>query len=292
MSGQRCRWLVRPSIAVGIVAVLAFLPGAAAAQTPPTDPNQGALTFSAALDLPSSYFFRGIRQEGEPKLTLWPAFDAAARIHSADGVRVSVNLGMWNSLHTGTAGTGGPEQKLQYEQDFSVGVTLELAGRMRVSPSFTAYTSPNRSFDTIKEADLRIVEVGRWAPYALLAFELSDDGQRDNGSRKGRYLEIGVVPHWALPLRSLVLSVPVKAGFSLGNYYELLGSDLAFHDNRFGFVDAGGLLTVPLTTSPTRFGTWLLRGGAEAMRLGTTTEALNKGKRTAVVALVGVGVVY
>lgn len=256
------------------------------------DHNEGALTFTAGLDVPSVYFFRGIRQEGDPSLTLWPSADATARLRSGDAVRVGVQVGIWSSLHTGTSGTGGPERKLQYEEDFSAGVPIDVRDRVRVTPSFVAYTSPNGSFDTIKEFDVRVAQVGGWAPYGVLAFELSESGQRDNGSGKGTYLELGLGPHWSLPIARLVLTVPVKAGFSLHKYYELFGSDLQFHDNRFGFVDAGGLLTRPLTRSPTRFGTWQVHGGADFLRLGTTTQALNKGKQTAVVARVGIGVVY
>ena len=269
-----------------------WCPIGAAGQSRTADPNQGALTFTAGIDLSSLYYFRGIRQEGEPKLTFWPSADATAALRSGGGTRVAATVGIWNSLHTGTSGTGGPERKLQYEQDFSAGVKLEFVRRVRVDSFYVAYTSPNRSFETIKEADVRVAETGRWAPYGLVAFELSDAGQRDMGSRKGTYLELGAGPRWLLPVRDLVLTVPVKAGFSLGQYYELLGSDFRFHDSRFGFVEAGGLLTLPLTQSATRFGTWQVHGGVDALRLGTTAQALNKGKRTGVVAVVGIGVLY
>ena len=35
-------------------------------------PNPGALTFTGYLDVPSVYVFRGIVQEADPKLTLFP----------------------------------------------------------------------------------------------------------------------------------------------------------------------------------------------------------------------------
>ena len=42
----------------------------------PADPNTGALTFTAGLDAPTKYIFRGINQEpGDSKLTLFPYGD-------------------------------------------------------------------------------------------------------------------------------------------------------------------------------------------------------------------------
>ena len=53
-------------------ALLMFLmSGAAAAQTPapaaaPPDPNTGALTFTAGLDVPTKYLFRGLARRPTP----------------------------------------------------------------------------------------------------------------------------------------------------------------------------------------------------------------------------------
>ena len=51
------------------------------------------------------------------------------------------------------------------------------------SPSrrfFTAYTSPNGSFRTVKELAFKVAHASKFAPYGLVAFELS--GQADGGS--------------------------------------------------------------------------------------------------------------
>ena len=39
---------------------------AGTAQAQAADPNPGALTFSGAFDVPTLYYFRGIRQEFDP----------------------------------------------------------------------------------------------------------------------------------------------------------------------------------------------------------------------------------
>ena len=53
----------------------------------------------------------------------------------------------------------------------------------------------------------------------------------DAGLEKGRYLEVGAAPTFG---SGLSLAIPVKAGFSLGDYYEGLAGD-----ERFGFFSVG-----------------------------------------------------
>jgi hypothetical protein len=88
------------------------------------------------------------------------------------------------------------------------------------------------------------------------------------------------------------LTVPVKVGISLKNYYELLNADLTYHDSTFGFFDIGGLFAVPLSTPASRFGAWSIHGGADVLELGDTARAFNRGIRTKVVGLVGIGLTY
>src|SRR5436190_193425 len=106
------------SIAVVMFAALAWA-GPSAAQTatapaaPPqapsartatqsTDPNPGAMTLSGSFDVLNQYMFRGIRQNSTG-LAMWPAADLGIAVHSSQrGLRsVAINLGTWNSLHTG-----------------------------------------------------------------------------------------------------------------------------------------------------------------------------------------------
>lgn len=262
--------------------------GTASAQTSATQPNAGALTFNGGLDVPSVYFFRGMRQEGEPKLTLQPFGDLGIILSS----RLRVNVGVWDSLHTGTSGTGGPTRRLHYEERFYSTLTFRAADRLSVASSYYAYSSPNDSFNTVKEIDIGVTDTGRFAPYGFLAFELSDSGQADGGFKKGTYLEFGATPRLPLFEGKLVAMLPLKIGASVRNYYELVGSTGATTDNAFGFFDVGGLVTMPLRWVPSRFGVWSAQGGAEYLALGKTTKAFNKGDAGAIVARVGISVVY
>ena len=91
----------------GFTLVVALAPPAAA-QTPaapPTDPNSGNLTLTGIFDTVSTYMFRGIRQNATG-IALWPVADLGAAVYTGKGRLKSagVNIGTWNSLHTGDTG--------------------------------------------------------------------------------------------------------------------------------------------------------------------------------------------
>ena len=256
--------------------------GTARAQTPP-DPNEGAITLTTAVDFPTVYFFRGIRQEADPKLTTFAAGDVGISLFTGDGAlkAASVNVGVWNSLHTGTAGSSS----VHYEEDFYASLSLGFARGITLTPTFTAYTSPNTSFGTVQELSLKVAHGSKFAPYGLVAFDLK--GQADAGANKGTYGEFGVAPSWGIGSTPMTFAIPVKVGLSLKDYYELDGTD-----NKFGYVDAGILLTVPFTSVPSRFGSWNVHGGVNVLGFGDTTKSFNKGDAAQVIVTGGIGMSY
>jgi hypothetical protein len=263
---------------------LMFAAGTANAQAP--DPNSGAITLTTAVDFPTVYFFRGIRQESDPALTTFAAGDIGIALFSGDGglKSASVNVGVWNSLHTGTSGLDAKESS-HYEEDFYASLSLGFGGGVTVVPTFTAYTSPNLSFGTVQELSVKVAHASRFAPYGLVAFELK--GQADGGSQEGTYAEFGVGPSWALGGTPVTVGLPVKLGLSLKDYYETSGVD-----NRFGYADAGVLLTVPFTRIPSQYGAWNVHGGVNFLRFGETTKALNNGEAGQVIVSGGIGISY
>ena len=89
-----------------------LMSGAASAQTPApaaANPNTGALTFTGGLDVPTKYMFRGLSQEADSKLTLFPYGDLGIAFYSGEGAikTASVNFGVWNALLTGSSGLDG-----------------------------------------------------------------------------------------------------------------------------------------------------------------------------------------
>src|SRR5688572_17429634 len=186
-------------LATGILmaGLLAVAPARALAQD---DPNPGALTISGGYDFLNQYMFRGIRQNSTG-IAMWPWFDLGIAAYSGDGglKSVGVNFGTWNSLHTGDTGQDGPSGKLWYESDFYATLGLGFGGGVSFSTTYTAYTSPNNSFSTVKEFMFKLAiddsgYLGKGAvkPYVAIAREFDTDeglGQADGGAAAGTYLE-------------------------------------------------------------------------------------------------------
>jgi hypothetical protein len=261
----------------------------------PTDPNPGALTVSGGFDVLNQYMFRGIRQNST-EVAMWPFADLGIAAFSGDGglKSVGVNFGVWNSLHTGDTGSDGLSGKLWYESDFYATLGLGFGGGVSFATTYTAYTSPNNMFTTVKEIAFKLgvddtAYLGKAAvkPYVLIAQEFDTgvaQGQADGGDNAGTYLELGVSPGYAASKASIAF--PIKVGLSLSDYYELAGVD-----NKFGFFSIAGIVTVPLGGT-TSFGSWNIHGGVEYQALGTTTEFFNGGESNQVIGSIGFGFSY
>jgi hypothetical protein len=288
----------RLAAAVAAAALLCAAP--AAAQS--ADPNPGALTLTGGFDILNAYHFRGIPQdEDDFGSIMWPYADLGVALFEGDGglKTVSVNLGTWNSLHTGGAGLDGPTGKLWYESDFYATLGFGFGGGTSVGLTYTAYTSPNSLFSTVKEIAFKFAVddsgyLGGAAvkPYVLIAREFGRDaadaaaglGQADAGASLGTYMELGLAPGYTAPRFSV--AVPVKVGLSLGDYYE---GGPSGEDETFGFFSLAGIVTLPFTGEPTRFGSWNVHGGVEYLRLGERNQGFGENQ---VIGSVGIGFSY
>jgi hypothetical protein len=265
--------------ALAIVAVVGVMVTSAPAfAQEPKDPNPGALTLTGTVDFLNRYMFRGIRQNST-EMAIWPAVDLGMAAYSGEGglKSVGINFGTWNSLHTGDTGQDGPSGKLWYESDFYAAFGLGFGGGTSLTTTYTAYTSPNNGFTTVKEIMFKLGvddsgKLGKAAvkPYIAIAQEFDTDvarGQADGGDNAGTYLEIGIAPGYAASKAGIAF--PIKVGMSVSDYYELAGED-----HKFGFFSLAGIVTIPLGGT-TSFGTWNIHGGVEYQRLGDTTAAFN-----------------
>jgi hypothetical protein len=278
MLSTRAGWRTGVSTlaSIGLVTAMAVPASAQGA----ADPNPGALTISGAFEFTNAYMFRGIPQD-ESGVIMWPYFDLGIALFSGEGGLKSagVNIGTWNSLHTGDFGLDGPSGKLHYESDFYATVGFGFGGGTSVGATWTSYTSPNGSFSTVKEIAFKVgvddsayLHGFAFKPYALFAFELDTEegiGQADGGLEAGKYLELGASPGFGFPHGSL--AVPLKVGLSMGDYYETLStgpSGVTSEDETFGFFSIAGTVSVPFSAMPTKFGTWNVHGGIEYQRLG------------------------
>ena len=289
------RGVRRATTVVAAATMMLGLSGSRAWAQDAADPNPGALTITGNFDFLNQYMFRGLRQNSTG-MAMWPSFDLGIAAYSGEGglKSVGVNIGTWNSLHTGDTGQDGPSGKLWYESDFYATLGLGFGGGVALSTTYTAYTSPNNSFSTVKEImfKLGVDDSGKLGkaslkPYAIFAFEFDTDegtGQADGGLEAGKYLELGVSPGYAGSKASL--AVPIKIGLSMGDYYELAGED-----NAFGYFSIAGIVTVPLGPT-TKFGGWNVHAGIEYQALGDTPKAFNGDEGSQVIYSGGIGFSY
>jgi len=272
-----------------IVAALATVTAIPAFAQQARSGDSERISVAGGLDFRNAYMLRGVRQDDTGTIT-WPSAEVGLRLHAADRGLTSarVRVGTFNSVHNGWAGSSGPSGKRWYESDVYGTLSLAFGKSVALDTTYTSYHSPNKMFTNVNElafkatVDRPVLGRTAWNPYALLAFELDTKpgiGQLDGGFRAGKYLELGATPSHSV--RRVGIAVPVKVGLSVGNYYELAGTD-----HRFGFVSVGGIATLPITRALN------VHGGVEFQRLGTTTKAFNGGEASKPIALVGMGLVY
>ncbi len=277
MTQQRSGHAYRQGLIAGVM-LLCLGPAGARAQSA----AGRAVTVTASFDVANAYLLRGINQD-DTGVIMWPAADLGVVVKAGGqgGTgRMTVNLGTWNSLHTGAAGLDGLG-KLWYQSDFYATFGVGVGGGLKVGAGYVARTSPNNAFPTMMELAFTVGAPAHWvAPYALVAVELQ--GQLDGGRNKGQYLEIGARPTFG---QGVTVAVPAKVGFSLGDYYEGLRGD-----DRFGFFSVGGVATLPLSGGGA-LGRWNVHGGAEYIWLGDRNQ-LVLGKQQQVVVSGGLGLTY
>ncbi len=272
-------------------AVAEAWPAAPAAEQTPAAEASPRVTVLVGADMPTLYFFRGIRQEADSAFTLQPFVD----VGFAASDRVTVNVGLWNSVHTGTSGTGCDcDASALYETDFYVSATF-AAGKVKPGVLFTAYTSPNDFFPAVHElAFFASFDDSAMAvplsPKVTLATEIAGDGSADLGStpaaNRGTYLEFAVRPSFALGTRSATLAVPARVGLSVRNYYEMFHEDGSLTDSTFGFFQIGAQVGVPIGEAGGA--SWEVHGGVDVYTFGDNTlRVLNEGDKAKAVASFG-----
>ncbi len=266
----------RCGIVVCALVVLTGLAAPAAAQAP--------VAVSGGVDVTNKYMFRGIRQNVSG-MAVWPAVDLALTPFTGEGglKAVTINVGMWNSLHTEPSGW--------YEADYYAALTLGGA-KGAFTTTYTSYTSPDDLFAHVKEVMFKAAVTDGAAilglkPYATVAVELSD-ASADGGTKKGTYMELGLAPSIPLP-RGIALNITQKFGLSLGSYYE---NPTTGGDSRFGYSSSSAILVIPLGAPDTPGAHWNVRGGIEYQGLGESTKQFNGGDASQFIGTFGVGFSY
>jgi len=255
-------------------------------QAPPAS-QEPETVFSGSLgvDFTSQYFFRAIQQENQGAI-VQPWYELSIPLSGSEGLLhdFTLTVGSWNSLHDGPTSSGGPgaTTTMWYESDAYAGLSFGIGEKLAANVVYTAYSSPNGTWSTVQEVsgslgfdDTGFVFDSGLQPSVVLAFET--DGSMETGptGNEGIYGQIGIEP--SFPLGSdVTLSVPLTAGFGLGDYYEF-NFGAGFVDDSFGFVDVGVNLSMPLGCMPSRLGAWDASFGLHYLTMGDNMEALNGG---------------
>ncbi len=260
-----------------VAADLARSSTVAAAQAAPA-PRPVKIT--GAFDFPTLYFFRGIRQEFDADLTFQPWVNVA---YTASPT-VTLNVGSWNSIHSGSNSDEDVYDGAFYETDFYASGAF-ATGKVTSTLLYTAYMSPIDAFGPVHEiaytAGFSDSESSLpMAPAVTLAFELSDKSA-DGGDKKGIYLELAATP--GIPVGDdapVTLTVPIKFGFSLKDYYE---NPSTGEDSGFGYLSIGLMGLVPISPNLD------IHGGVLIYAFGDTLKLFNDDESSKVVGTIGLG---
>jgi hypothetical protein len=287
--------------AVFTLAVVGLVTGVAAGAAAQEEkgPNTGRVSLSAGMDWTTHYFFRGILQEDQD-LILQPYAEVGFKLMEGTPAfgDVALAIGLWNSLHGGPTGTGGPnsDPRVWYETDFYTRLGWTFLDTFKAGVIYTAYMSPNSFFNTVEELafslgfdDSKLLGPFSVQPTVLLAWEVA--GQADGGLHRGIYLQVGVTPSYTVAEKSqypVTLSLPLLVGLSLDDYYEFGTGD----DDTFGYFQGGLSASVPLAFIPAAYGSWSLRGALTVLVLGDNLKAVNNNDSTEVIGTLGVSFTY
>lgn len=263
-----------------VAADLARSSTTAAAQAAAPAPRPVKVT--GALDFPTLYYFRGIRQEADADVTFQPWVNVA---YTASPM-VTLNVGSWNSIHSGST---SDVYGAYYETDFYASAAI-ATGKVTSTVLYTAYMSPEDAFGPVHEIAYTAAfndseNSVPLAPAVTIAFELSDK-QADGGAKKGIYLELAATP--AIPMGDdspVTLTVPIKLGLSLKDYYE---RPIAGEDSFFGYFSGGLMALVPIAPN------FDIHGGVTFYGFGESLKQFNANidgetSSGAVVGTIGLG---
>ena len=283
------RWAV---CAPAIVLLSGLASGSAQAQT-----NNGKVSFTVGADFSHAYFFRGIRQEREGFITQPYADMSISLFENPDGqglTGVSFSVGQWNSLHSGSSGSGRstadprPRNVLAwYESDFFTGVALTI-DNWEAGITYTSYMSPNDSYGTVQEIALGLQHGRLGLSRRVLLIAPRAAGHRDQWAGRRRRKR-GRLPRTRCRTRVWISSrgsrvsdsrlLRVSASATTTRTAWTPVSPLGF-SNSFGYFDIGAVVSVPLPM-PESYGSWEFSGGLHlALAWVVPRIAQRRGQRT------------
>ena len=254
---------------------------ARAAQPAASEPKKVTVLIGADLPFLTGYVFRGLVQEFDPKLTFQPYVDFGVALSD----KATLNVGTWNSFHTGSL-----KDALEgsfYESDLYASLTF-VTGKWKPGILYTLYTSPAGGYEGVGEdGSIGVSELAFFASYDdsgastplspkfVVAIETSDT-QADFGTSKGIYFEAGIKPTFkSSDDAKVTFAVPVKIGTSLKDYYETFDGEGNVKDNKFGYLQFGVNASIPLSMMTK--GSWEVHGGLDFFVFPSARKVVQEG---------------
>jgi hypothetical protein len=290
---KRSRTLLNVALSLAIISSLSATL-AWAGEAPP--PNTGALSLTIVLNMPTSYYFRGIAQSNAG-VHLQPYLELKANLYEGgekDALTAAyVKVAGFSHFQS----IAPPITTNYYEQDVYLTGGLTLVKRFTLEGGWNLYTYPGiGSAAQVQEVfgKLSVDDGGLWpfklpgdqdfslSPYLLVARETSGgaDGAGSLGGGHGTYLEMEIDPGLSVNLAQdwpVRFHLPLTVGLSLDKYYEV-ATATGVRDKTFGFADLGFAVDIPLKFMPGRYGKWTFSAGPHLLWLGQNTR-LPRGPR-------------
>ena len=229
--------------------------------------KESAISADLGVNVVSEYILRGVVQENQGVIAQ-PFADFYFRLYQGDGFvnKVSLNLGLWSSIHDHNARTGTTQN--WFEFDYTVGLAVTFLKDFTATLSYLEYLSPNDSFTTSRNLNLNLAYddtdlLGAFAlhPHVAVLAEVGGPGYSgiaSAGRKNGWYYEAGIAPSYS-PCEGLTLSLPLNVG---------LGDDRYYAGDTYGYFSAGLTATMPLSFIPQAYGVWTANAGYTYYNLG------------------------
>ena len=277
-------------ILLSITCIACLVMPAWAEEPPP--PNTGAFSFTASLNFPTSYYFRGIAQSNagfhfQPYLELKAnVYEGGEKDFLTGGFLKAAGFSHFQSV-------ADPIRTNYYEQDVYLSAGLVLLKRATLEGGWNLYAYPGiGSAAQVQEVfgKASFDDSGLWpfklpgdqdfaiSPYILVAGETSGgaDGASSFGGGRGVYMELGIDPGYTVAFNknwSARFHLPFVLGLGLDKYYEV-ATGSGVRDETFGYADLALAVDVPLRFVPARYGRWTFSSGLHMLWLGSNSKLL------------------
>ena len=230
-------------------------------------PKASVITGDIGVNFVSEYISRGAPQEIKGVIAQ-PYADLYFSLYEAEGFvnKVSLNLGVWSSLHDARTLAVNPKGSgaCWYEFDYTPGVAVTFAKNYTLTTSYFEFDSPNNGFKASRNVNFSLAYsdtdlLGAFAlhPHVTYMRELAGKAVNGYSNTQGNYYEAGIVP--ALPSYGPVtISFPITVGCGSGQFYV--------ENKTFGYASGGVNASVALPI-PAKYGTWAFNAGATYYRL-------------------------